>query len=391
MSGRIVAGGTLVRKTQRSERRSILLVDDEPSIRQVVGGLLESRGFDVLSAESGEEALKIVTAQDFELAIVDYRLPAMDGIRLLHVLREISPFAPRILMTAHLDLNTAVEAVNMAQISNTLTKPIMPEALFRCVDEALANKALLLGAQDKQRRQRLDRERGPVLECLAGNFLRLALQPIFDLGCQTPVAYEALLRSGHPEFTGPLSVLRAVEEHELVHELGDKVVELARGWLAQLPTDKLLFINLHPLELDDAERLGTRLRRLQEWSGRVVIEITERQSLDSIDDWESAIETLADQGIPIAVDDLGAGYNSLSVLADLQPRFLKADMSIVRACNESPRKQRLIELLCRFAESTSAELIAEGIEADAEIETLKSCGAHYLQGYRLGRPSFDIH
>ena len=95
-------------------------------------------------------------------------------------------------------------------------------------------------------------------------------------------------------------------------------------------------------------------------------------------------------GFAIAVDDLGAGYSSLSVLAELQPSFIKVDMSIVRGIDCDPRKQRLVDLLCRFADATDATLIAEGVETGEEAAALRECGAHLLQGYLFGKPSSEL-
>ena len=82
----------------------------------------------------------------------------------------------------------------------------------------------------------------------------------------------------------------------------------------------------------------------------------------------------------IYVDDLGAGYSSLSVLAELQPAYVKVDMSIVRNIDTDSRKQRLVDLLVRFADATDATLVAEGVETEAEAAALRDCGAHLLQG-----------
>ena len=82
--------------------------------------------------------------------------------------------------------------------------------------------------------------------------------------------------------------------------------------------------------------------------------------------------------------------SSLSVLAELQPSYIKVDMSIVRGVDHEPQKRRLVELLCRFAEATDALLVAEGVETDEEAETLRAIGAHLLQGYLFGRPSLQL-
>jgi EAL domain-containing protein (putative c-di-GMP-specific phosphodiesterase class I) len=121
-----------------------------------------------------------------------------------------------------------------------------------------------------------------------------------------------------------------------------------------------------------------------------VIELTEQDSVLNAPTWQSSLSMLESFGFQIAVDDLGAGYSSLSLLADLQPQFIKIDMSIVRGVHLSQRKQRLVGLLCRFADASHARIIAEGIEEEAEAKVVKDLGAHLLQGYLLGRPAMTV-
>ena len=176
----------------------------------------------------------------------------------------------------------------------------------------------------------------------------------------------------------------------MLPELGRAVSRFAAGWMEQLPDEIRLFMNLHPDELADPDGMCSSLEPLQPWASRVVLEITERSRLQGIEAWDDSVDRVTKMGFSIAVDDLGAGYSSLSVLAELQPSFIKVDMSIVRGIDCDPRKQRLVDLLCRFADATSATLIAEGVETSEEAEALRGCGAHLLQGYLFGKPSTDL-
>lgn len=244
---------------------------------------------------------------------------------------------------------------------------------------------MIEAASDLQRMNR-SASRMRLLTLLAGPDLRLAIQPIVRAETNGIVAYEALLRSADPVLSGPLAVLRAAEEHNLVGRLGEAVMVRAAGILDRLPGDGSLFINLHPDELADPDGLCERLDVLRASAERVVLEITERSSLSDARGWEKSIEAILSRGFRVAVDDLGSGYSSLSVLAELQPSFIKIDMSIVRDIDHIPRKQRLFDLLCRFADATETLVVAEGIETAAEAETVKRCGAHLLQGYFYARP-----
>jgi EAL domain-containing protein (putative c-di-GMP-specific phosphodiesterase class I) len=125
---------------------------------------------------------------------------------------------------------------------------------------------------------------------------------------------------------------------------------------------------------------------LQMWSNRIVLEITERANMSKNFSWESALERVKQMGFQIAVDDLGSGYAALSMLAELQPHFLKIDMSIVRHVDTDVHKRRLVDLLCHFAEATESKVVAEGVETQAEAEALTESGVELLQGFYFGEP-----
>src|SRR5690606_14204990 len=127
-----------------------------------------------------------------------------------------------------------------------------------------------------------------------------------------------------------------------------------------------LFVNLHPEQLGDPARLAADLEPLAPHASRITLEITERSRLQDIARWDESVRLVGDAGFSVAVDDLGAGYSSLIMLADLQPQYIKLDMSLVRNLHEEPRKQRLVQLMVTFAEATQALAIAEGVESEDE-------------------------
>ena len=99
------------------------------------------------------------------------------------------------------------------------------------------------------------------------------------------------------------------------------------------------------------------------------------------------MKVIADGGYGTAVDDLGSGYSSLSILADLQPQFIKLDMSLVRNVHREPRKQRLVQLMTAFGEATGSLVVGEGVECEEEMQTLLDSGVPILQGFHFARPS----
>jgi EAL domain-containing protein (putative c-di-GMP-specific phosphodiesterase class I) len=363
----------------------VLVVDDDERVRRALAMMLHADGHEVIAVDNGGSALETARERLFDVALVDQHMGEPDGISVLKQLRDIQPMCTRVLLTGSLDIDTALDAVNFGSATHVLEKPIGIDALSAVIRSTLHERQRMLEAYQDLQRVHRSAGRMRLLTLLGSDDLRLALQPIVrpDGGV---VAYEALLRSADPVLSGPLTVLRAAEEHGLVDRLAEAVAVRARSILDRLPYEHRLFINLHPDELRDADALDDRLRLLQRHASRVVLEITERSSLADAVGWERSIESIIRRGYTIAVDDLGSGYSSLSVLAELQPRYIKVDMSIVRDVDKIARKQRIFDLLCRFADATDALVVAEGIETPAEAETVQRCGAHLLQGYLFARP-----
>jgi EAL domain-containing protein (putative c-di-GMP-specific phosphodiesterase class I)/CheY-like chemotaxis protein len=366
----------------------ILAVDDDALVRRCIQRILRRQGHEVVEASHGAQALRLLQDRSFDIALVDYQLPQMDGIEVLQKLREVQPACLRMLITGQLDLPMVLGAVNRGEVTRVLEKPFETSALVSAVDEMLHTRRVMQDVLKVQEEASAAEEREQLVECLSGDYIRVALQPIVDAPSGDTHAFECLLRSTHPVLNGPLPVLNAAERHGMLPEVARVVSSRVRDWFLRLPDGVRLFMNLHPDELADPDGMVERLRPLAPWANRVVLEITERSRLQGIDHWERAVEEATRMGFSIAVDDLGAGYSSLSVLAELQPSYIKVDMSIVRGVDTDPRKRRLVDLLCRFAEATEARLVAEGVETATEAEALRSCGAHLLQGYFFGKPSF---
>jgi len=365
----------------------ILVVDDDSGIRRMLQFVLQRSGHDVEEAQDGAEALRMAIKGQYDAAVVDFRMPPPDGLELLSQLRSLQPRCVRVLMSGTLDLPVVMEAVNRGEIARVIQKPFHRHAIVSTLEEAIADRRRLEGLYIGAQSEAFETQRLQLEECLGEQVLTLALQPIVTAGSRSLFAYEALLRSSHPVLDSPASVMAAAETHDWLDRIADVVADRAGTVLNCLPGDINLFINVHPGELADVARVQARFEPLTPWARRIVVEITERSDLLQIINWRKAIDFLSAAGFRLAVDDLGSGYNSLSVLAELQPTFVKADMSIVRNVDRDERKQRLIELLSRFVKATNAQLIVEGIESEAEAETVCRLGADLLQGYLFGKPA----
>lgn len=115
----------------------VLIVDDEPIVREAIKDWLVDAGYEVAIAESGEEALEIIARRDFGVMVVDLRLPGMTGLKVLKEVKAIKPSIKSIVITAYPTPATAAEAERLGAV-NYLVKPVAPDELENLIKEALA-------------------------------------------------------------------------------------------------------------------------------------------------------------------------------------------------------------------------------------------------------------
>ncbi len=153
----------------------------------------------------------------------------------------------------------------------------------------------------------------------------------------------------------------------------------------------LLFLNLSNAGLEYVEAEGGGLVELVGRKGfdtsRVVLEITERTFAENPSVLQGRVEKFRQAGVRVAIDDMGAGYSSLHIVAELRPDFIKLDQLLVRDLPSSTIKQNLVAALLRFAKDTSSEVIAEGVEKASEAQVLEKLGVGLVQGFHFGYPS----
>lgn len=370
---------------------TILVVDDEMYVRRSVARVLERAQYEVVIAEDARQALAYARQMPIHAAIVDYDLPESDGLQVLSQLRDLQPSCLRILMTGLQDPQLYIDAVNRGEVLRVIRKPADGAGLLRTVRDAFEAAERMARIATAQRAAVAGQELAMLQECLGSDLLRLAVQPIVSAqGNDSVEAYEVLLRSQHPQLEGALAVLRIAERHGQLMDVGAKVFKLASAWLERLPTDKGLFINVSAEQLGDPGRLMSDISILYDQADRITLEITEQTKFSSIAGWEDSVIRLRRAGFRLAVDDFGAGYNSLASLAQLQPQVVKLDMSLVRDVHLNPFGRRVVELVVNLASTLDARVVAEGVESADEATVLIEAGCHLLQGYHFGRPQLEL-
>jgi len=214
---------------------------------------------------------------------------------------------------------------------------------------------------------------------------RAVYQPIVDLAARDELAWEALARPIDRAFTSILDVLGTAERGGQVPALGRVLREIEVAAIRELPADKLLFLNVHPLEfLADG---GIEAEpALQPWTKRIVLELTEAGQVSNFAHARKRVAALRREGFRIAVDDLGSGYSSLNNLALLEPDFVKLDMAMVRGIEEGGRAARLIQHILEYCRGEGLRAICEGIETEEELRVVREIGVSLVQGFLLAPP-----
>jgi len=369
---------------------SILIVDDESTLREVYATHLTEAGYQVQTAGGGKEAMDLIARSQFDLILTDISMPDMDGLQLLRAVRERDLDIPVVLVTGNPRVETAVQALEQGAL-RYLMKPITEEALRQVAADAvrlhriaaLKREALAhLGSQGKLVGDRagLEASFGRALSSLW-----MAYQPIVRSTDGSLFGYEALVRTAEPTLPHPGALFDAAERLGRIHELGRAIRASVANLLQHLRPRTSVFVNLHPQDLMD-DALLSEHNPLSTLASSVVLEITERAALPDLPDLRSRVRSLRDLGFRVAIDDLGAGYAGLTSFAVLEPEVVKLDMALVRGVDHEPFKRSLIGSMAALCKELGILVVAEGVETEAERDTLSKAGCDLLQGFLLGRP-----
>lgn len=378
-------------------RGRILIADDDQNLLRALARTLERAGHEVIRIADGRAAcehLAELQPDDVDVVVTDITMPGADGLEVMRSAHKLDPDLPVVLMTGLPTVETAVQALERGAY-RYLLKPVDPDTLTHAVANAVELRHGMRAAPDTRPglsppSSRVRFELGSRFEH-ALSTLWMAFQPIVSWSERRVHAFEALVRTDEPTLARPESFFHAAEQLHRVQELGRGIRAAIARSIVNAPEGTQIFVNLHASDLAD-EGLYSLKAPLARHSSRIVFEITERVSLEKVKDLKDRIAALRGLGYRIAVDDLGAGYAGLSSLASLQPEVVKLDMSLVRGVDREPIKQRLVASLQTLGGPLGITMVAEGVETEAERDTLISVGCDLFQGYLFAQPakSFDL-
>jgi EAL domain-containing protein (putative c-di-GMP-specific phosphodiesterase class I) len=218
----------------------------------------------------------------------------------------------------------------------------------------------------------------------------IAFQPIVDIAGRRIVAQEALVRGiGGGSAASVLS--RAEGSQRFGLEIAIARHALARAVALGIETD--LHVNFSPgvlLHSPDALSAIATVAEVENFPiAQLVLEVTEGEKVDDLLRLAKVVEAARARGLRIAIDDFGAGYNGLSLLAEVQPDIIKIDMTLTRGIDLHSVRRSIVAGILRMVEQMHVRTIAEGVESLGELSCLHALGISEMQGFLFGHPLYE--
>lgn len=215
-------------------------------------------------------------------------------------------------------------------------------------------------------------------------------QPVVSLQDGNIFGFEALTRDESPHAVSPETLFENARITGQLFHLEMLSRRLAIEFHPPLEDNHKLFLNVAPdILMDENYQQGLTLKELADHQippEAVVLEITEQFKVYDPAALNRVMIHYQTQGFSVAMDDFGAGYANLNLLAEIAPQFLKLDRKLVCDIGLKPRSQAIVHAIIAFAKDSHTSLIAEGIENLVDLQWLREAGVPLGQGYLLGRP-----
>jgi diguanylate cyclase (GGDEF)-like protein/PAS domain S-box-containing protein len=212
-------------------------------------------------------------------------------------------------------------------------------------------------------------------------------QPIVDLRSGEVAREELLVRmvDPHGDKIPPASFLPAAERFGLIHEIDlmvlTKAIELVRGGTS-------VAVNVSVRTLTDPRYLIALEQTLSEGSDPSCFnfEITETAAVANMSDAQEFARRIRELGCSLSLDDFGTGFSSFTYLKHIPAQYLKIDIEFIRELEKNPADQQLVQAIVSIARGLGQKTVAEGVEDEETLATVRKLGVDYAQGFHLGRP-----
>lgn len=380
-------------QTSVNLKKHILLVDDEKDATRILCMLLETRGYHVQVAHTAREAFGKVSS-DLDLIILDLVLPDCHGFDVCRRLKEGENTCdiPIIILSAHSLEEDKVEGLYLGA-DDFLAKPCEYEELFARMEVVMRRNSFRTGnmsywqegAQISELRRILDEaDVVPYFQPI------YALQPFRLLGV------EILTR---PKTDGVLAnpevFFKVALQYGMYAEVELLAWSMALSQISGLQKEENVFFNCNPYFIESPQFLRAKAMFESHHISpkNVILEITERSQISDFGLFYENLTFYRKYGFQFAVDDVGGGYASLETIAEIRPEVVKIDRQIVKDLSKDSLRQSIVKFIASFCKEHNIISVAEGIETQEDLDTVRSLSVDAVQGYFLFRPTskFDMN
>ncbi|MEG4989470.1 EAL domain-containing response regulator [Microcoleus sp. BR0-C5] len=385
--------------------KKILVIEDEQVIRENILKLLKAEGFDVTGAENGSQGLYAAVSNVPDVIICDVMMPELDGYGVLVALRSnpVTATVPFVFLTGKADRSEMRQGMELGA-DDYLTKPFTKAELVGAISsrlkkqEAFAEQYNTLRSQSSELIQdadKLERIKTSLCDALEREEFQVYYQPQVNVQTGKIMSAEALVRWVHPEkgLISPAEFIPAAEETGFIVQLGEWVLQTAcrqmQVWENAGFSGLRVAVNLSPRQFHQPD-LSSRVAQILAETGlqasSLELELTESLM---VEDAESAIATLQQLkklGVSISIDDFGTGYSSLSYLTQYPFDTLKIDRCFISNITDGCTNAAIVKAIIEMAHSLCLEVIAEGVETEAEKDFLWRYKCDIMQGYLFSPP-----
>ncbi len=279
------------------------------------------------------------------------------------------------------------------------------ESLIRNADAAMyhakelgrANYQFFTEQMNQAASRRLQLE-GDLRRAVGKGELRVHYQPIVDAASGRIAAHEALARWQHPKrgLVHPSEFIQLAEETGIILKIGEWVLAEACRWAIFIGARShesgglQIAVNLSARQFNDPQLPKVVARALKETGlppRLLELEITESTAMQQTDVTLRTLKRLKALGVSIAIDDFGTGYSSLSYLRRFPVDKVKIDRSFVSELPQDRDQGAIVAAIVALAHALQIQVVAEGVETEAQRAFLRSCGCDFIQGYLVGKPA----
>jgi EAL domain-containing protein (putative c-di-GMP-specific phosphodiesterase class I)/ActR/RegA family two-component response regulator len=386
--------------------KKILVIEDEEIIRENILKLLKAEGFDVTGAENGAQGLNAAVSNLPDVIICDVMMPELDGYGVLMALRSnpVTATLPFVFLTGKAERSEMRQGMELGA-DDYLTKPFTKAELVGAISSRLKKQeavaehyntlrgqscALIPDAADK-----LQQIKTSFCDALEREEFQVYYQPQVNVQTGKIISAEALIRWLHPEkgLISPAQFIPSAEATGFIVQLGEWVLQTAcrqmQVWQNAGFSGLRVAVNLSARQFhqpDLSSRVAQILAEIGLEPSSLELELTESLMVADAPSAIATLQHLKSLGVSISIDDFGTGYSSLSYLAQYPFDTLKIDRCFISNITHGRTNAAIVKAIIEMAHSLCLEVVAEGVETEAEKDFLWRYKCDTMQGYLFSPP-----